>query len=493
MFACFRSSMATATRLSVTQLSDVLGTEDELRLSMVFLLAQVDPGADSPALETENTLASNLVKALGCEATLVDFVSIPRACIEKCATGIEFIPTGDTESRVTSFAEIGRCLRAWDFALEVTCIPVGAVSTEVKPPAASAASAASAAKTIKLSSFICSDLEGTTQILSSEEITIAEGVYKTRLGILPQEAAMPSEEQLSALHFVLANDMTPYVDFALWGPFNRRFIRRKSAMVSYTPDITDGSWKPSHKLTGPASFEAWLADWIVFRTAMVMLEGAEPERLDQYAGFIRELYEKHTARCWWLIYQADTRLRSERLGRIVRKSAADGAAHMNTRSRWSFAFTKAIDMEVAGMAEFWNNEVHRPAGEFKAGLSSHQDLAKDGTHQWLQPQGSPNKRQRRRGNGDGGGFGAPTPTGGNTWQQSWPSAWDQVQPAQTPWNVMIAQPKDGGKGTKNKEKGKPTGKNKGNKGRGGKGKGAKGAPGAPPPPPPAPAVAGAPG
>jgi hypothetical protein len=479
--------MATAARLSVAQLASVLATSAELRLSMVFLLSRVDPGdPQAPALQTEYTLASALVKALGCDHTLVDFASIPRPSIEKRAAGLDFCPPdakAPAERRKPTDAEVGRCLRAWDFALEVSCIPVDAAPADVKPPVVSIS------KTIKLSAFISSDLEGTAPLLSSEEVATAEALYKDRLGILPQEAAMPSEEQLAGLKFVLINDMTPYVDFALWGPFNRRFIRRKSALVSFTPDVTDGTWRPSHKLTGPASFEAWLSDWIVFRTAMVMLEGAEPERLDQYAGFIRELHEKHTARCWWLIYQADTRLRSERLGRISRASSSDDTPPTCTKRRWSNAFTKAIDMESSSSAEFWNNEVHRPASEFKSGLASHQDLAKDGTSQWLQPQGSPNKR--RRGRGDGSGYGNAN-TGGNGSQTAGghppqPAWWDHQQPPRDDWNVWPAKalPKDGGKGKpKDKAKGGP-------KGRGvPKGKGSKGkTKGTLPPPPPVPATA----
>ena len=305
--------------------------------------------------------------------------------------------------------------------------------------------------------------------MPSEAITRAEGVYKSRLGILPPEAAMPSEEQLAALQFVLLNDMTPYVDFALWGPFNRRFIRRKTSLVSFTPDVTDGTWKASHKLTGPASFEIWQTDWEVFRTAMIMLEGAEPERLDQYAKFIRSLHEKHTSRCWWLIYQADIRLRSERLSRLERSSSSVDPVPTDAKYRWSNAFTKALDMEAPGMAEFWNEEVHRPAGEFKAGYSSYQDLAKDGTLQWLQPTQGPAKRQRGKGLGAGGDHWHAHQWATQPWSHPQPAVqphWEQAQPAWNKWPALPTQSKDGGK-----KGGKGKGKGKGKKGKWGKDKG----------------------
>ncbi len=120
---------------------------------------------------------------------------------------------------------------------------------------------------------------------------------------------------------------------------------------------------------------------------MVMLGGAGPERLDQHAKFIRVLHDRHTSKCWWLIYQADIRLRSEKLGRLIRNRVANTEEQiMDTdKYRWSSAFTKAIELEQHRMAEFWNEEFHRQAQESKSGQPTQNELVRDGSRRWIEP------------------------------------------------------------------------------------------------------------
>ena len=115
---------------------------------------------------------------------------------------------------------------------------------------------------------------------------------------------------------------------------------------------------------------------------MIMLLGADPEALDKYTFHIRSLHEQYGAKTWFLVYQADVRLRSERLERI-RRSLSPQEVQQN--KVWSTCFIKAIDMESTGTAEFWNREVHRPASDFRAGTISQKDLQKDGTKQSITP------------------------------------------------------------------------------------------------------------
>ena len=107
------------------------------------------------------------------------------------------------------------------------------------------------------------------------------------------------------------------------GTIQQTVHEAEKSLVSYAPDIDSGNWRPSHKLTGPASFDSWLSSWQVFRTAMIMLEGADPERLDQYSNFVRLLNEKHGFKCWWLIYQADIRMRSEKIEKFIEQPSDD--------------------------------------------------------------------------------------------------------------------------------------------------------------------------
>jgi hypothetical protein len=373
-------------RLSVKHLSECLNEPSESQLSYIFIHAGIDTGGGF-----KDSIAGHLTTALGCEnLTIGDFVFIPRTLVENMATHLD-IPNEPVDgnaaqgTRKLSAVQVGRCLKAYDFAMEVAEAATVADLATALEEQGKAASPVVLVKSIKLSNYVSQEMEGTTPLLNRQAITACEDAYKARLGILPLEGYMPSPEQLSALKHLLDNDIVPYVDFALWGPYNKRFLRRKAALVTFTPDLDTGNWRESHKLIGPTTFDIWFSNWCVYRTSMVMLDGAETERLDQYAQFIRALHEKYTAKCWWLIYQADVRLRSEKLGRLVTDKVGQDSAAIEDKLRWSKAFTKATDVEHPGIAEFWNAEVHRPAAEFKNGHSSHYELAREGSKNWLEP------------------------------------------------------------------------------------------------------------
>jgi hypothetical protein len=431
--------MAMAGRLGANDLVDLLKADARDRLSMIFLLSGVDKGGELPAIRNPLSLASLMLHDLGCDNdTVLDFAFIPKDHVYE-RLRILRIPTGvapaapppaaahaegaaegadaggdqpevdegalppNVPNRLLKGAEMGKCLMAWDFAIELTKVmttpkesPVALAAEKVPQPAPLAS------KTVKLNGFISQEMEGTAQLMSPAEVKKVQDVYKTRLGILPNEAAAPSNEQLAALKHVLDNDIVAYVDFALWGPYNKRFMKRKTNLVSYAPDIDSGNWRPSHRLTGPPAFDIWLSSWRVFRTAMIMLEGADPERLDQYSDFIRNLHEKHGTKCWWLIYQADIRMRSEKIEKFMEQLSDSNITDLtgSEKHKWNIPFTISIDLEQPGVAEFWNEQVHRPAQEFKSGQSTQNELTRDGSKQYLaQNEGTEketySKRQRR--------------------------------------------------------------------------------------------------
>eukprot|EP00969_Alexandrium_andersonii_P289954 12816434-Alexandrium_andersonii.AAC.1 len=52
---------------------------------------------------------------------------------------------------------------------------------------------------------------------------------------------------------------------------------------------------------------------------MLLLEQCSPEPLDLYGEHIRSLVETYGADAWYLVYQADVRMRSEEFERIWRR------------------------------------------------------------------------------------------------------------------------------------------------------------------------------
>ena len=492
-------------KLSAKHLLDLSSTPSSKHLGCIFYLAGMDEGLTDPGLTVETSLGSILTEELDIpHDSIHDFVYIPRDLVKETARELR-LKTGSTTTRTITPKEVGRTLRAHDFATELQRFlaeQAEKLAAEVLEEAAAALLAdpntpkapppTPVAENIKLSQYISLELNGTAVPMDRKGIKDAEDSNKARLGILPLDSMMPSEEQLSCLKHVLDHDITPYVDFALWGPFNRRFVRRKATLLSYTPDVDTGTWKPSHVLPGPATFESWHNSWLVFRTAMIMLCGADTQRLDQYASFIRTLFETYSAKCWWLISQADTRLRSEKLGRFALPRPLEDGTIPAGKANWSIAFTKAVDIEQPGVSEFWNTEVHRPAQQYTNGAAPLSSPARDNNQPWSEPA---SKRRRGRDNRNSRPWSnGPQPS---TWQDNadwkpridWHKAdWSKADWHKADWNKSETKGKDGnspgngnggGKGKHDKEKtwtpgagggkGKDKGKTKGGKGnKGGK-------------------------
>lgn len=127
----------------------------------------------------------------------------------------------------------------------------------------------------------------------------------------------PSVEQISAVHQIIGGDMPPYVDFSIFGPHGRRMLT-KLTYFAYT-HLPDGSWQ-RNSLPGPSTFELWWAAFRVLRCTLLLLEVVPPEILDAYGEFIREQNTAYGPDAWFLVYQADVRMRSEHFDRIRRRA-----------------------------------------------------------------------------------------------------------------------------------------------------------------------------
>ena len=354
---------------TITQVTNIIEQSDSDQLSIACLYAGFHPreGQDGLLMADAQQPPAKLMAALGGDAgsSITDLAFIPRDCVQTKATAIA----------AADLITLGKLMRLYDICTTVINTQFNTHQSgghSVQKP--SDAKGPSSAKSVKLSSYITAEVEGSADRLTQKEIKEAEGHYATKMGLKPTDQAMPSEEQLTALKAILDQNINPYVDFSIWGPHNTRFIKKKSQITSYAIDPETGLWSAKSTTSGPTGITMWSACFQVFRTAMVMLKAADPERLDQYSSFIKGLSERHGAGCWFLIYQADVRLRSEKIPKIVRN--LDG---VENRSKWALAFTSAIDMDAPGVSEFWNEQVHRPCQEFKSGATSKWALTRDDT------------------------------------------------------------------------------------------------------------------
>ena len=120
--------------------------------------------------------------------------------------------------------------------------------------------------------------------------------------------------------------------------------------TAFAYNVQTGEWS-RQELPGPPTFEAWWKSWVVYRTALLLLQEVNPEPLDLYGEFIRTLRETLGDSAWFLIYQGDQRMRSEEFERIRRRCAsekqglpeADRGRHPFDSTRpWNLVFTRAV-------------------------------------------------------------------------------------------------------------------------------------------------------
>merc|ERR1711966_525012 len=288
--------------------------------------------------------------------------------------------------------------------------------------------------------------------------------YKDKYGALPKKDQEPSIEQVSALKQLLAVAAMPYVNFALWGPHGRRVLRK----LVHEP----ATWDPAtgkmitNTRKGPGSFEVWAKGWAVFKNAMLYLEEASVAAMDGYRDHIQDLAQTYPT-CWFIIYIADCRCRSEQLEYILRDattavlSSQEGfrpwaIMDFDEKKPWDFVFKQAVMEENMAQHAFWQKEVHLKCAQFLNRTLSFAGAVGDGTT--LQPQ----LTRGKRGKGQEWLGDTQSPTK-RPYNPSWRS---REQRTQGP------QQQKGGAQKGNKGRGDKGGKrNKGDKGgKGGKGK-----------------------
>ena len=189
-------------------------------------------------------------------------------------------------------------------------------------------------------------------------------VYVTLMGSLPDRTEEPTSSQLSALaKRVLDLDYPPYVDMAVWVPFERRLAKVQKCRT-YHP-LGDGSYLVKD-LPDPPSHQGWLASWRVFKCAALMLEIISLAALSAYERHIEKLVLQWPG-AWGLIYQADDRARAEQLDRWRRYLIAEADAGRQVPANWNPVKPwSCIMLKVVEDHAFWAECVHVPASAWTA-------------------------------------------------------------------------------------------------------------------------------
>ena len=169
----------------------------------------------------------------------------------------------------------------------------------------------------------------------------------------PTEEEEATAEQLAALNARVVSGATPYVDFGVWRPYGAR-MGRAMKFVAHIQQA-DGTTL-AKEISGPNSILWWKKCWKVYAYAMAVLKHASVTRLQRYADRVVSIAEEFPA-YWWVVAQADIKMRSEGLERIRRdcvKRAADGTLKDFDKARpWDVVYREAA------ASDFWLKEVDK--------------------------------------------------------------------------------------------------------------------------------------
>ena len=478
-------------------------------------LAGLVPSADELAaittLETARAfgnVAENVWTAfmavLGDPADIEELVFIKAEDWDRAAQAVRLPGVGDALGPPITAVQAGRLQKARtamrmkfglrpDGALEASApLAPGLGSPAPASVVGSPISGSAGIREVKLSSLVDVTLEGKVEPLDQKVITEMFAKYVVKYGGEPHTDYEPSYDQISAVKMFLRDGVRPYVDFALFGPHDHR-AQKKLMYAAYTLNPETGAYI-RQSLDGPGSFDIWWKCWMVYKTTLLLLEAVMPHPLEAYAEFIRKKVVQYGPDCWFIIYQAENRMRCEGFERLRRSAeikhaelpGPDQAAFIyQPNLPWNGVFKLAVRNDSEAK-DFWDSELDQKCLLYLTKATSLGRIMHDGTTVRVpdQPQGkdqgkdqrgprvrTPWRKRRRGQSGQGGGQGKQpnhSPQG-----QSFNGGWGTqvanpgVQAPQIPASWNWAQ-QYVGKGTKPGGKADAGGRG-GKSGRGGKG------------------------
>ena len=342
-----------------------------------------------------------LVAALGGGTIrLRDIVYVPVATWNTITAGLRIPGVGDLPERDPSPIEQGQLvsvrrvarlrlgLRAMDALAVVPAAPVGLPAGALAgagilavPGSQAAPAAVSAEPALKLSLVIDPALESALVRMPPADIRTLYTRYVATRGGEPTEDIEPTIEQISAMAQVVAADLPPYADFSLFGPHGRRLLSKLTYQAwSFQPN---GTWQ-RRELPGPPTFELWWSSFRVLRVVYLLLEIVDAETIDSYGELVRTFTQTYGDNAWFIVYNADVRMRAEQWERLRRKaertheeaSAAGLQSLYDPAKPWKSVVRAALEDR-----NWWDENLHRPAILFLTRVRSAADAIDDRTAQ----------------------------------------------------------------------------------------------------------------
>ena len=296
-----------------------------------------------------------LTKALGGDADMdmEDFAFMSDQAVTKAIAEL-VIP--DTEITELHRSQAFKLFRRAKVAAVEAGLPLDGVPLGPRPADTSAGTKAEDPQTLlKFSSYMDQSSEATFPLLAPDVIRQNRDVYKDLFGAEPPTSKRPTDEQLSALAARLKSGRVPFVDFAVFGPFDDHAAKLRK----FSDQVFVGGVLTTRLLTGPQTFSDWQACFEVFKVAMVMLKGAKPGSLTAYEEGIKELWLAYDN--WSIIAQADIAMRSREWTIVKDEMMSSNTVGYDPAMPWDKVLsTTAFGMVTGPRAHWWWLHVQGP-------------------------------------------------------------------------------------------------------------------------------------
>jgi len=174
----------------------------------------------------------------------------------------------------------------------------------------------------------------------------------------------------------------PYVDFAVWGPFGCRSVKKHKCLGQM---FNNAGVLVQLEIPGPATFNMWQASYNVFTNAMLLLNAADPVVLRSYQRHHERFYDRFGALSWAIQYQAHVRTFTELFGRIYREALASYEEARSKHTGGDFQhpldparpWNHVLDYVVSDANEinrWWEQQMEKPAMMLINGTAQMRDL-----------------------------------------------------------------------------------------------------------------------
>ena len=216
--------------------------------------------------------------------------------------------------------------------------------------------------TVTVSEILDQRVGETITYIEDAEWLKARAEYRRQMDTMPSELCDYTREQLTALLHVINTHRGPYVDFAVFGPFGARRLKRH-AMTGML--FNQGGLLHKVELFGPPCIEDWLESWSVFGAIMISIKAMSRPTLKAYKAWMSWAAKMYGPLVWPLLYQTDVRCRSERIPMLRDELVAAHSTSItagqpssfDAARPWDAAYKAAITGDSS--TAWWNQQFSR--------------------------------------------------------------------------------------------------------------------------------------